>query len=148
MKTTKKNKKKYSGAEWLSKKVRFRDQLRLHNGEKMAFSAIVGRKSMTGFKTQGIRQETLELRRISLWGCDEEDDILCDHTWVKLDDISNREFIDERDEEGYPISFVGVVYAYGEPTGGRSFFGFKDCHYSIGNIDLMEVDGKPVESVC
>lgn len=122
--------------------VKNRSRLRALNGLKTAFQAIVGRRSMTGFKTQGIRQETVELKRICAWGRPEE--ILADHVWVKLDDISNREIIDDMPAEGgQMISFTGVVYPYGEPFQGKSFWGFADRRYSIGNIDIMNAAELP-----
>lgn len=120
--------------------VRFRRGLEELNGAFTRFRANVGRASMTSWKTNGVRLETLELRDVFSWN--EPDRKIADHVWVKLDDIENRDVIEKLLALDTPnvkrIVFNGIVYPYAEPMGGKGFHSFRGFHYSIGSIEVLE----------
>ena len=136
----KRNAKKKGKNALFKKTVKFRDALAEYVGKEMKFRAVLGRKSMTNWKTSGIRQETLELKAIYSWNC--PDRLIADHVWVKLDDIINREMVEEliniKTTTVKRIVFTGVVYPYAEPFKGRGFLSYHGLHYSIGNIEINE----------
>ena len=121
------------------KRIRRRRGLAAVEGMKTTFRAVLGRSSMTNFRTAGLRQATLELKDIYTW--DAPDEMVADHLWVKLDSIHNREIIDNLislDTENVKrIVFSGTVYNYSEPFGGRGFRRFSP-RYSIGDIEVRE----------
>ena len=126
------------------KRIRRRRGLEAVEGMKTTFRAVLGRVSMTNFRTAGLRQATLELKDLYTW--DTPDEMAADHIWVKLDNIHNREIIDNLislDTENVKrIVFIGTVYNYSEPFGGRGFRNFNP-RYSIRDIEVKETRPVP-----
>ena len=131
-----KNKKKSTK---VSRSVQRRTGLSELYGQTVRFEAVVGRPSMTSWKSTGLRQETLELRAI--YCLDNPGRLLADHIWVKMADFDDRSELDTLlKQKGVTkkIVFTGTVYGYCEPFGGRGFHGFSGYRYSIGNLELLE----------
>ena len=125
----------------ITKNIKSRKGLSELFGQTAQFRAIVGRPSMTSWKSDGLRQETLELKAI--YCLDNPGRLLADHVWVKMADFENRDIIDSilknqrYTREAQKIVFSGTVYGYSEPLGGRGFHGFGGFRYSIGNMELL-----------